>query len=95
VIKPGFTISALVFLLLIFRLLICTCNSPQHKGKTLLASALANESKLNFMSVKGPELLSKYIGASEQNVRELFSKVKTRSPNKRNKRLFLVFCIFY
>lgn len=49
-------------------------------GKTLIASALANESKFNFISVKGPELLSKYIGNSEQNVRELFSKAEKAKP---------------
>lgn len=49
---------------------------PSGCGKTLIASALAIESKFNFISVKGPELLSKYIGSSEQNVRELFVKVK-------------------
>src|SRR5437899_2186000 len=41
-------------------------------GKTLLASAVAKECGLNFISVKGPELLNKYIGASEKSVRDLF-----------------------
>ena len=41
---------------------------------------LANESKFNFLSVKGPELLSKYIGNSEQNVRELFKKAEKAKP---------------
>jgi peroxin-1 len=41
----------------------CLLYGPSGCGKTLIASALANESKFNFMSVKGPELLSKYIGA--------------------------------
>ncbi len=53
---------------------------PSGCGKTLIASALANESKLNFISVKGPELLSKYIGSSEQNVRELFTKAEKAKP---------------
>jgi peroxin-1 len=53
---------------------------PSGCGKTILASALANESKLNFISVKGPELLSKYIGSSEQNVRELFRKAEKAKP---------------
>lgn len=53
---------------------------PSGCGKTLIASALANESKFNFLSVKGPELLSKYIGASEQNVRELFNKAEKAKP---------------
>ena len=41
-------------------------------GKTLLAGAVAKECGLNFISIKGPELLSKYIGASEQAVRDIF-----------------------
>ena len=53
---------------------------PSGCGKTLVASALANESKFNFISVKGPELLSKYIGNSEQNVRELFAKAEKAKP---------------
>jgi len=53
---------------------------PSGCGKTLVASALANESKFNFISVKGPELLSKYIGNSEQNVRELFKKAEKAKP---------------
>jgi peroxin-1 len=43
-------------------------------GKTLIAAELARTSGANFISVKGPELLSKYIGASEQAVRDLFDK---------------------
>ena len=42
-------------------------------GKTLLASAVAKECGLNFISIKGPELLNKYIGASEKSVSHLFS----------------------
>lgn len=53
---------------------------PSGCGKTILASALANESKLNFISVKGPELLSKYIGSSEHNVRELFQRAEKAKP---------------
>jgi peroxin-1 len=49
-------------------------------GKTLLASAVAGESGLNFISVKGPELLNKYIGASEQSVRELFERAQAARP---------------
>ncbi|XP_075214705.1 peroxisomal biogenesis factor 1 [Lycorma delicatula] len=49
-------------------------------GKTLLASALAGEAGLNFISVKGPELLSKYIGASEEAVRNVFAKAKKAKP---------------
>lgn len=43
-------------------------------GKTLLAGAVAKECGLNFISIKGPELLSKYIGASEQAVRDTFER---------------------
>ncbi|SMN19445.1 similar to Saccharomyces cerevisiae YKL197C PEX1 AAA-peroxin [Maudiozyma saulgeensis] len=50
-------------------------------GKTLLASAVAREcGGLNFLPVKGPEILNKYIGASEQNVRELFEKAQSLRP---------------
>lgn len=49
-------------------------------GKTLLASAVAKECGLNFISVKGPELLNKYIGASEQSVRELFERASAAKP---------------
>jgi len=49
-------------------------------GKTLVAKALANESEVNFISIKGPELMSKYIGESERGVREVFRKAKQASP---------------
>ncbi|KAJ1675412.1 Peroxisome biosynthesis protein pex1 [Spiromyces aspiralis] len=49
-------------------------------GKTMLASAVAKECGLNFISVKGPELLNKYIGQSEQSVRDLFQRAKAASP---------------
>src|SRR5205814_356600 len=49
-------------------------------GKTLLASAVASEFGMNFISVKGPELLNKYIGASEQSVRELFERAQSARP---------------
>ncbi|TPX48029.1 hypothetical protein SeLEV6574_g02296 [Synchytrium endobioticum] len=49
-------------------------------GKTLLASAVAKECGLNFISVKGPELLNKYIGASEQAVRDLFTRAQAARP---------------
>jgi len=49
-------------------------------GKTLLAKALAQESKVNFISVKGPELLSQWVGASEKGIREVFRKAKQASP---------------
>lgn len=49
-------------------------------GKTLLASAVASQCGLNFISVKGPEILNKYIGASEQSVRELFERAQAAKP---------------
>jgi len=53
---------------------------PPGTGKTLLAKALANQSGANFISVKGAELLSKYVGESEQAVREVFKKAKQVAP---------------
>jgi len=53
---------------------------PPGCGKTLLAKAVANETRVNFMSVKGPALLSKYVGESEQAVREVFRKAKQAAP---------------
>ena len=49
-------------------------------GKTLLAKAVASESEVNFISVKGPELLSKWVGESEKGIREIFKKAKQASP---------------
>ena len=49
-------------------------------GKTLLASAIAGECGLNFISVKGPEILNKYIGASEKSVRDLFERAESARP---------------
>ncbi|KAF7691336.1 peroxisome biogenesis factor 1 isoform X2 [Silurus meridionalis] len=49
-------------------------------GKTLLAGAVAKESGMNFISIKGPELLSKYIGASEQAVRDVFQRAQAAKP---------------
>jgi len=49
-------------------------------GKTLLAKAVAKESEANFISVKGPELLTKWVGESERGVREVFKKAKQASP---------------
>lgn len=53
---------------------------PPGCGKTLMARAVANESESNFISVKGPELLSKWVGESERMVREIFRKAKQVSP---------------
>lgn len=53
---------------------------PPGTGKTLLAKAVATESEANFISVKGPELLSKWVGESERGVREVFRKAKLAAP---------------
>jgi transitional endoplasmic reticulum ATPase len=50
-------------------------------GKTLLAKAIANEAKANFISIKGPELISKWVGESEKALREVFKKAKQSSPS--------------
>lgn len=53
---------------------------PPGCGKTLLAKAAANESEANFILVKGPELISKWVGESEKGIREIFKKAKQSSP---------------
>ena len=53
---------------------------PPGTGKTLLAKAVANESDANFIAVKGPELLSKWVGESEKGVREVFRKARQTAP---------------
>jgi len=53
---------------------------PPGCGKTLLAKAIATESQVNFISVKGPSLLSKYVGESEKGVREVFRKARQAAP---------------
>lgn len=50
---------------------------PPGCGKTLLAKAIANECQANFISVKGPELLTMWFGESEANVRDVFDKVNS------------------
>jgi transitional endoplasmic reticulum ATPase len=50
-------------------------------GKTLIAKAIANEAKANFITIKGPELISKWVGQSEKAVREVFKKAKQASPS--------------
>jgi len=49
---------------------------PPGCGKTLLAKAVANETQANFISIKGPELLTMWFGESEANVREVFDKAR-------------------
>ncbi len=53
---------------------------PPGTGKTLLAKAVATESEANFISVKGPEVLSKWVGESEKAIREIFKKARQNSP---------------
>lgn len=53
---------------------------PPGCGKTLLAKAVANESRANFISVKGPELLNKYVGESERAVRQVFVRARSSIP---------------
>jgi len=53
---------------------------PPGCGKTMLAKAVASESETNFISVKGPQLMSKYVGESEKGVREVFKKARQASP---------------
>ncbi|QIX02202.1 hypothetical protein AMS68_007719 [Peltaster fructicola] len=53
---------------------------PPGCGKTLLAKAVAAESKANFISIKGPELLDKYVGESEAAVRRVFSRARSSAP---------------
>ncbi|MDI6708482.1 MAG: CDC48 family AAA ATPase [Candidatus Thermoplasmatota archaeon] len=53
---------------------------PPGTGKTLLAKAVATESEANFISIKGPELLSKFVGESERGVREMFRKARQAAP---------------
>lgn len=53
---------------------------PPGTGKTLLAKAVASQARANFIAVNGPELLSKWVGASEQAVRELFTKARQAAP---------------
>jgi len=54
---------------------------PPGTGKTLLAKAVANESEANFISIKGPEVMSKWVGESEKAVRQIFKKAKQVSPS--------------
>lgn len=53
---------------------------PPGCGKTLLAKAIANDANANFISVKGPELLNKYVGESERAVRAVFERARSSSP---------------
>ncbi len=55
-------------------------HGPPGTGKTLLAKAVATETEVNFINVKGPELLSKWVGESERGVREIFRKARQAAP---------------
>jgi len=55
-------------------------HGPSGTGKTLLAKAVATESEANFISVRGPELLSKWVGESERGIREIFKRARQSSP---------------
>ena len=54
---------------------------PPGTGKTLLAQAIANETNMNFIVVKGPELLSKWVGESEKGVRKVFARARSAAPS--------------
>ena len=54
---------------------------PPGCSKTLTAKALATESGLNFLAVKGPEIFNKYVGESERAIREIFRKARAASPS--------------
>jgi len=55
-------------------------HGPSGTGKTMLAKAVATESEANFVSVRGPELLSKWVGESERGIREIFRRARQASP---------------
>jgi transitional endoplasmic reticulum ATPase len=55
-------------------------HGPSGTGKTMLAKAVATESEANFVSVRGPELLSKWVGESERGIREIFRRARQSSP---------------
>ncbi|GAH89229.1 unnamed protein product, partial [marine sediment metagenome] len=54
---------------------------PPGCGKTLLAEAIASESQSNFITIKGPELMSKWVGESEKNIRGIFAKARELAPS--------------
>ena len=54
---------------------------PPGTGKTLLAKAVANEAGANFYTINGPELMSKYVGETEENLRKIFEEAEENSPS--------------
>ena len=56
-------------------------HGPPGTGKTLLAKAVANESGVNFVSIAGPEIMSKFYGESEQRIREIFQQAEKDAPS--------------
>ena len=60
---------------------------PPGTGKTLIARIIANEAEANFISIKGPEVLSKWVGESEERIRHLFRKARESSPSSFSTRL--------
>ena len=56
-------------------------HGPPGTGKTLLAKAVASESDANFIAINGPEIMSKYVGGSEENLREFFEEAEANSPS--------------
>ena len=59
----------------------CLLYGPPGCSKTMIAKALATESGLNFIAIKGPELFSKYVGDTEKAIREIFRKARLSSPS--------------
>ncbi len=56
-------------------------HGPPGTGKTLLAKAVANESDVHFTSIQGPEVVSKFVGQAEENLRKIFKKAKEKAPS--------------
>ncbi len=61
-------------------------DAPLGTGKTLIAKAVATESEANFISIKGPEVMSKWVGESEKAVRMIFKKAKQVAPWQTSRR---------
>src|SRR5206468_12484056 len=56
-------------------------HGPPGTGKTLLAKAVASETNANFYSISGPEIMSKFYGQSEENLREMFKQAEENAPS--------------